>query len=94
MSTLIGGTNKDSTSSRATAKEAFKLITRISRHIEDDCCCLYKAALLNIISAEDMGAGRHCRAQFNIRKHKVQRPGQDSTLQIVRTAPFQPGGCN
>ena len=45
------------TSSRATAKEAFKLISGIRGHIENDHCRCCKVALLNTLSLENIGAG-------------------------------------
>jgi hypothetical protein len=50
-------TNSTQTSNRTTATDAFKLINGIRRHIEDDHCCCCKAILLNIVSAENIGAG-------------------------------------
>jgi hypothetical protein len=45
------------TSSRATSTEAFKLISGIRRHIENDHCRCCKVALLNTFSVENIGAG-------------------------------------
>jgi hypothetical protein len=45
------------TSSTAAAREAFKLINGIRRHIEKDHCRCCKIALLNTISVENIGAG-------------------------------------
>jgi hypothetical protein len=58
MSTSIRQTHKQSqTFNTKTATEAFKLISGIRRHIEDDHCCCCKAALLNSISVENNMAG-------------------------------------
>jgi hypothetical protein len=58
MSAFIGKGHKGpQTSSQTTATDAFKLISGIRRHIENDHCRCCKAALLNIISVENIGAG-------------------------------------
>jgi hypothetical protein len=49
--------NSTQTSNRLTATDAFKLINGIRKHIEADHCRCCKAALLNIITVENIEAG-------------------------------------